>query len=110
MTALNMTFVERPKPGEKGQRAWEMEMLARVTLTFLNGPESPDADELGSYTHNEEVGQSQCIEQHDSVLKSGDHCHSRIQRVAEKEVTLGRGWSAIEHEGSCFNLANVPIR
>ena len=63
---------------------------ARAILTFLNRPEPPDANQLGSYTNNEKVGEGQCVKHDNSILERGDNCHSRIQRVAEKEVTLGR--------------------
>ena len=63
---------------------------ARVIPTFLNCPETPDTDQLGSYTNNEKIGEGQCIKHDNGILKRGDNSYSRIQRVAEKEVTLSR--------------------
>ena len=94
MTALNMTFVESPKPGEVSACAKchsYCAKMSRVARTLLNCPECPDAGELSSNTDDEKVCKRQRVKNHDRILERCDNSHSRIQRVAEKEVAFGDG-------------------
>ena len=63
--------------------------MSRVARTLLNCPECPDAGELSSNTNDKKVCKRQRIKNHDRILKRCDNSHSRIQRVAEKEVACG---------------------
>lgn len=57
------------------------------TVAFLNLPEREDANSLGCYAHDEEVGQLKSVVSDDAVLQCADHGDCGIERVAEEEVT-----------------------
>ena len=49
---------------------------------FLDGPEAPDADELGGDADDEEVGQFERVIRYDGILQRRDHGHGCVEAVA----------------------------